>query len=256
MRKMLQQLMNAHPVKRWILLLWIIVFLGGVITSIFIVSSLGIEKTILFFTNAINGEVSYKTVIIYLLFYVFRNIFFIPITLLIGISSIIFGVFWGIILAGIGEIIGAIIGFFVARYLGREFFQSVENHTVELIDRTIESHPFLTIAALRIIPIFPFDIINFSAGLSRIHFRDFLIGTAFFVWPDTILYVLIGNSFTNPKTLFYVFITLIIIGMIFWYFKTHPHFKDFFLKPVKKGIKKVKDFREKRQKRKKIKTMK
>ncbi len=230
MQKAIEVILKTHPIKKLFLFLWIFIFAGSIIYSFFFFAEHGVGKSLHLIRSFIDTKDHFTVVLFYLLLFAVRNLFFIPASVLLVVSGILFGVWEGVLWAGIGQIIGAMVGFFFVRYFGREFFQHWESKTVEIIDKKIEAHGIMILAALRIVPILPFDGINFSAGLSRIHARDFFLGTALFVWPDVLLYVLIGNAFDGPMTVIAIGVVLFLIILGIWYFKRHPYFADIFEK--------------------------
>ncbi|MEI7511246.1 MAG: TVP38/TMEM64 family protein [Candidatus Peregrinibacteria bacterium] len=230
MQKYIAIFLKAHPIKQAFFFIWIITFTGSIVYSLFFFSEHGIGKSLHLIQAFVDTKDHLTLVVFYLLIFALRNIFFIPASVLLIVSGILFGVWEGVLWAGIGQTIGAMVGFLFARYFGREFFQHWESPTVAMIDKKLEAHGIMTMAALRIVPILPFDGINFSAGLSRIHGRDFFLGTFLFVWPDVLLYVLIGKAMGGPVFIISLIVVFIAILGGIWYFKKHPHFADIFEK--------------------------
>lgn len=220
---------KAHPVKRAILTLWAIVFIAGIIFSTtYIFFHLGIAKSIERMQEILFYEdFSFLNILFFLSLFVVRNIFFIPISLLLALGGTLFGVWLGLLLCGIGEIIGGTIGFFFARYYGRTFFKSEQVPLLDIIDKKVETHGFLTIFVLRLLPILPFDLINFAAGLSRIRFSSYFYATSISIWPDCLFFVLLGSSVKNPKMIVFAGILILFIIFFLWYIKSHPHFREF-----------------------------
>jgi uncharacterized membrane protein YdjX (TVP38/TMEM64 family) len=227
---------KTHPVKKTILFLWAISFIGGLIFStVYIFFTLGIEKSIHQVKEILFWEeFSLVNILFFLSLFVIRNIFFLPIILLLALGGALFGVWFGLLLCGIGEIIGATIGFFFARYYGREFFNTKKILLLRIIDKKVETHGFLSIFVLRLLPIVPFDLINFTAGISHIRFSSYFYATAISIWPDCLFYVLLGSSVKNPKMIFFAGILILFIVVFLWYIKSHPHFRKFLDKISKK----------------------
>ncbi len=238
MDKILQNFQKAHSIKQVVILLWILFFVLGIF-SFFFFSPHQIKEFLLH--EIIGSGVSLKTIFVFWLLFAVRSVFFFPMSILLILAPIIFGnLFLGIFFSGIGQIIGAIVGFFFARYYGQEFLETKNSKMMEVINHKLENYGILSIILLRIIPIFPYDIINFASGFSRIRFSAFLGATTLSVWPDCFLYGLLGGSFTNPHSLLFAISFGILIFGVLWYLKQHPDFKDFFVMTIKKRFKQAK----------------
>ncbi|HEY5611250.1 MAG TPA: TVP38/TMEM64 family protein, partial [Thermoanaerobaculia bacterium] len=119
--------------------------------------------------------------IFFILLYAAGCLFFFPATLFILSGGLIWGWKLGGAYALTGGCLGAIASFSLARYVGGDLLGRL-GRVGEGIDRKLESAGFTAMLILRIIPIFPFAVLNYGAGLARIKTRDFfwatLIGTA------------------------------------------------------------------------------
>ena len=236
MDRIIQNFKKAHPVKQAILLLWGMCFSGGIIYSVFFLAENGLQDSL---TQILGAGLSAKTVLIFWLIFILRNVFFLPMALLLVMSPVVFGFWPGILIAGIGQILGAIFGFLFARYYGQEFFETKNSKMMNLVNDKLENYGVLSIVLLRIIPIFPYDIINFATGFSRISLGAFTGATILSVWPDCFFYGFLGGSLNNPTSLLYAVSFGILIFGFLYYLKTHPKFKDFFIMKVRSRIKNV-----------------
>ena len=165
------------------------------------------------------------------------------------LAPVLFGLWQGILIAGVGAIISDSTGFWIARYYGKDFVAGSEVKMLKILNQKVESHGVLSIVLLRIIPIFPGDIINFGAGLSKLKYRYFLWATVLSVWPDCIFYGLLGGSVSDPISLLYTVVFGIFIFFVLWYFKSHPEYGELFIMKLKKKFsrtkKKFRAFRKK-----------
>ena len=238
MDKIIANFKKAHPVKQAILSLWAVFFLGGILYSIFFLAEHGFEDSL---KNILGAGISFQTVFIFWLLFVLRNVFFIPMALLLVIAPVVFGFWEGILIAGIGQLLGAVFAFLFSRYYGQEFFETKNSKMMQVVNDKLHNYGILSIVLLRMIPIFPYDIINFASGISRISLRSFAAATALSVWPDCLFYGFLGGSLDNPISFLYaVSFGLVIFGFL-WYLKTHPKFKDFFVMTVKSRITRVRN---------------
>lgn len=178
-----------------------------------------------FFTHDITIETIQQTVagfgwwaaLIYIAAYTLRPLVFFPTSIMTPASVLLFGdplVAW--LVTYIGENFSANLAFFVARYFGRNFVAAHENAMLKKFDRQLTENGFATLLFLRLVPLFPFDFVNYLSGLSGIRHRDYLLGTALGVIPGLTAYILAGASiFSNPWYLvptIMAFLLLILLG--------------------------------------------
>lgn len=118
---------------------------------------------------------------------------FVPGSVLTGIGAVIFGAYWGFVYVWIGAMIGASIAFFIGRTLGREFAASLVGDRLRQYDDAIARNGFATVLYLRLI-YFPFTPMNFGMGLTRVNFRDYLLGTGLGILVGTFIFTFFVGS--------------------------------------------------------------
>ena len=99
-----------------------------------------------------------------------------PVTPFTIAGAIIFGKFLGMIYNFAGEMLGASIAFCLGRYFLRGMARNFLETKLPWLDRKAEREGFSVIFYLRIFW-FPFIVLNYSAGATRIRFRDYFLGT-------------------------------------------------------------------------------
>lgn len=114
--------------------------------------------------------------VIFILIYTLGICFFVPGTILTALGAAIFGPYRGFVYVLVGAILGASVTFFIGRYLGRDFAASVIGDKLKKYDEAIERNGFATVLYLRLI-YFPFTMMNFGMGLTRVRFWDYFWGT-------------------------------------------------------------------------------
>ena len=100
-----------------------------------------------------------------------------PVMILIAVTILAFGPWWGFWYALIGMTASALLTFGVGRLLGRRLMDHLSGSWVHRISRTLAKKGLLTVVTLRILPVAPFSILNAVAGASHIRARDFFLGT-------------------------------------------------------------------------------
>jgi len=109
-------------------------------------------------------------------------------------SGAIFGTIMGTIYANIAATVGATLAFLVTRYLLRDAVMDKFGGKLEGMNRELEARGLSYLLFLRLVPLFPFFLINLAAGLTRLPLRVFFLGTMLGIVPGGFVYVNAGAS--------------------------------------------------------------
>jgi uncharacterized membrane protein YdjX (TVP38/TMEM64 family) len=109
-------------------------------------------------------------------------------------AGAIFGSIMGTVYANIAATTGATLAFLVARYLLRDVVLNRFGGRLEGMNRELEERGFSYLLFLRLVPLFPFFLINLAAGLTRLPLRTFFFGTMLGIIPGGFVYVNAGAS--------------------------------------------------------------
>jgi uncharacterized membrane protein YdjX (TVP38/TMEM64 family) len=106
-------------------------------------------------------------------------------------GAALFGSVTGVILVSIASTAGAGLAFLIARYIARERMvrRFSGNETFRKLDRMTKEHGAVVVAITRLVPIFPFNLLNYGFGLTGIPFRTYLFWSWLCMLPGTVLYV-------------------------------------------------------------------
>ena len=148
--------------------------------------------------------------VLYVVIYSLAPVLFAPGWILTLAGGLAFGPLWGTILTVAGATIGASLSFLVARSMGREFVARLLKGKFKSLDEKSGDHGFQIIFSLRLIPVVPFNALNYVAGISNVKSRDYILGTFLGIIPGTFVYVYLGNSLTNV----YSWRFLVAIGLL------------------------------------------
>jgi uncharacterized membrane protein YdjX (TVP38/TMEM64 family) len=128
----------------------------------------------------------------YVALYVAGTLLFVPGTVLSFVGAALFGTLWGTILTWSGAVIGSTLTFVVVRFLGREGVKGLVDKLFagrfESFDQWIAAHGFQAMLLVRLLPIFPFNGVNFGAGLTKIGLPTYVLATALGILPGTFVY--------------------------------------------------------------------
>lgn len=155
--------------------------------------------------------------LVYVIIYIIRPLVFFPTSILTPLSSVIFGPILGWIYTFIGENIAASVAFLVARYFGGDQVKHFKKLT--LLDTELREHGLSTVIFLRLVPLFPFDVVNFGLGLTSLKFRQYVIGTALGVIPGLTAYIFLGASLFSGMYIIPTITLFILISLLAHYLR-------------------------------------
>ncbi len=116
-------------------------------------------------------------------------------------AGALFGTLMGTVYANIAATIGAAMAFLVTRYLLRDLVLDRFGPKLEGINRELETRGFNYLLFLRLVPVFPFFLINLAAGLTRLPLRTFFLATMLGIIPGGFVYVNAGASLATIDSL-------------------------------------------------------
>jgi uncharacterized membrane protein YdjX (TVP38/TMEM64 family) len=130
--------------------------------------------------------------ILYIVFYTVGTILVLPSTPLNLSGGALFGVWWGTLWTSLAALIAAIVAFAFTRTVGQAYMARKLAGRWEAIDAEMRQGGLFYMFAIRLLPIIPYGIVNFAAGLTSIHFRDYFVGTFLGTVPGILPFVMMG----------------------------------------------------------------
>lgn len=123
--------------------------------------------------------------------YALAAILALPGSVLTIMAGAVFGSITGFITVTIGANVGAALSFLISRYLARDLIVSLmkNNEKFKKLDNLTEKNGAIIVAITRLVPIFPFNILNYGFGLTRVPFRTYVLWTFLCMLPGTLLYI-------------------------------------------------------------------
>ncbi|GAB3038339.1 TVP38/TMEM64 family protein [Nocardioides flavus (ex Wang et al. 2016)] len=122
-----------------------------------------------------------------------------PASVLTILSGVLFGLWWGTLLAWAGALLGAFGGFLLGRRLGRPAVDRMLHGRLQDADQVLARHGLVAVLAVRLLPLFPFTPINYASGLLGVRLRDYVLGTAVGIVPGALAYAAVGASGADPR---------------------------------------------------------
>ncbi|MBI2337143.1 MAG: TVP38/TMEM64 family protein [Deltaproteobacteria bacterium] len=141
------------------------------------------------------------------LIYVVATVFALPGSILTLGGGLLFGAWWGTLINWLSASLGAMISFLIARYLGQGTVAKILKKQQKLrgLNDKIGKNGFYSVLILRLVPLFPFNALNFGLGLTQVSFRDYALATMIGMLPGTFVYTSLGSagrsfSLSDPST--------------------------------------------------------
>lgn len=123
--------------------------------------------------------------------YVLAAIAAIPGSALTLVAGVLFGSFWGVVWVSVASTLAAAVCFLIARYFAREAMEQSfkDNAQFQKLARLTAAQGVFIVAILRLLPIFPFNLLNYGFGLTRVSFLTYIFWSWLCMLPGTVLYV-------------------------------------------------------------------
>ena len=132
--------------------------------------------------------------IVFILGYAAATVAFVPGSALTLLGGAVFGIFRGTLYVFLGALLGTVLAFLTARYLVRPTVERrVASHPrFARLDQAIGEQGRKIVFLLRLSPVFPFNLLNYALGVTRVRLADYVLASAGMI-PGTILYVYYGK---------------------------------------------------------------
>ena len=127
--------------------------------------------------------------------YIVATVLFIPGSALTLGAGALFGVAWGSVYVSIGSTLGATAAFLVGRYLARNAIaRKIEgNERFAAIDQAVANEGWKIVGLMRLSPVFPFTLMNYAFGLTRVKLGHYVLASWIGMMPGTVMYVYLGS---------------------------------------------------------------
>ncbi len=132
---------------------------------------------------------------VYILLYALAPSLFLPGLPLTIVGGILFGPIWGVVYTIFGATAGACLAFLISRYVARDWIQSrLTGPRWRQLDRSVEKNGWKIVAFTRLVPLFPFNLLNYAFGLSPIRLFPYAVTTFFCMLPACIAFIVFSSS--------------------------------------------------------------
>ncbi|MGH3928499.1 MAG: TVP38/TMEM64 family protein [Pseudonocardiaceae bacterium] len=123
-----------------------------------------------------------------------------PATPLMAAAGLLYGPVLGVLLVWCGSVLAATGSFLLGRLLSRQAVEQLAGSRIDRLNALFTTRAIATMLLLRLIPVFPFALVNYGSAITAITLRQYLIGTTIGVLPPTIAYVWLGDGIEDPTS--------------------------------------------------------
>jgi len=146
-------------------------------------------------------------------------VLFVPGSILTLGAGFLFGVVYGTIAVSIGSVLGATASFLIGRTLLRGAMEKriAAYPRFQAIDRAVGEQGFKIVLLTRLSPVFPFNLLNYAFGLTKVRLWQYVLASLIGMIPGTLMYVYLGSALKSlaevaagtpkggtPQTVFFV----------------------------------------------------
>ena len=164
-----------------------LILISGIVLAVMFRDQLNVEMLEVWIKDAgIAGP------IVFMLIYIIGTVVFLPGSVLTLAGGALFGPVLGTFYNLTAATIGAIISFIAARYLAHDWVEKKTGGKLKSLQQGVESEGWKFVAFVRLVPLFPFNLLNYALGLTKIKLSHYSIATYICMLPGAIAYTYIG----------------------------------------------------------------
>lgn len=133
--------------------------------------------------------------VVFIACYILATVLMVPGSALTLAAGTLFGVVYGTGIVSIASTLGASAAFLVGRFLARDAIaaKTASNASFAALDRAMGHEGWKIVALARLSPVFPFTLLNYAFGLTRVKFLHYVLASWIAMLPGTLLYVYLGS---------------------------------------------------------------
>ncbi len=132
--------------------------------------------------------------ILFMLVYAFGTILFLPGSAMTLAGGALFGPVLGTFYNLTGATLGAMLAFVIARYLASDWVEKKTGGSLKRLKAGVENEGWRFVAFVRLVPLFPFNLLNYALGLTRIRLPHYLAATYVCMLPGALAYTYLGYA--------------------------------------------------------------
>ena len=138
------------------------------------------------------GDAGAAAPLLFMLLYIIGTVFFFPGSILTLVGGALFGPVLGTFYNLTAATLGAMLSFLVARFVASDWVAGKTGGRLKQLMNGVENEGWRFVAFVRLVPLFPFNLLNYALGLTRISFSQYSIATYVCMLPGAIAYTYLG----------------------------------------------------------------
>jgi len=131
---------------------------------------------------------------VFIALYAAATVLFVPGSVMTLAGGALFGPLWGTLWNLIGAVLGATLAFVAARYVAADFVARRAGGRLKALVEGVEAEGWRFVAFVRLVPLFPFNLLNYALGLTRISITEYVIASAICMLPGAFAYTYLGYA--------------------------------------------------------------
>ena len=178
--------MSPETIRRVILLL---VVAAGIAIAILFRDQISVESL-----TARVSALGWYAPLVFIAFYTVATVFFMPGLLFTLAGGALFGPVYGTLYNLVGATLGATLAFLVARYIASDWVAQRTGKRLRQLVEGVEEEGWRFVAFVRLVPLFPFNLLNYALGLTQLRLSHYIITSFIFMAPGGAAYTYLGYA--------------------------------------------------------------
>jgi uncharacterized membrane protein YdjX (TVP38/TMEM64 family) len=132
--------------------------------------------------------------LVFMAAYAVAAVAFLPGSIFTIAGGALFGPWFGTLYSLVGASAGALLAFLGARYVAADWVAGFSGQRLERLQRGIDREGWRFVAFVRLVPLFPFNLLNYALGLTRIGLLPYVVATFICMAPGALAYAWVGHA--------------------------------------------------------------
>jgi uncharacterized membrane protein YdjX (TVP38/TMEM64 family) len=179
--------MMSPEARRRIILLLIVT--SGIVTALIFRDQLSVEQL-----TAWVRQLGWLAPLVFIACYAIAAVFFLPGYLFTLAGGVLFGPLYGTLYNLVGATIGATLAFLTARYIAYDWVTQRTGNRLQQLVKGVEEEGWRFVAFVRLVPLIPFNLLNYALGLTRLRLSHYIITSFIFMAPGGAAYTYLGYA--------------------------------------------------------------
>lgn len=181
------------------------------LVAVFLMQKIGVSEL-----RELIGEHAIFAPMIYVLCFAILPIFLFPVPILAVVAGTAFGLFAGSLYTIIGAMINSVLMFYIARFLGFHAVSDFTQNSKSKILKTLgePGGKFSLILILRLMPLVPYNALNYACGVMNVSLRDYVVATFVGIVPATFIMVNLGEKALDMRSNGFIIACILMVVLV------------------------------------------